>query len=208
MTEIEKISSEQLILEAAEQEFLTKGYDGARTISIAQKAGVTHAMLHYYYRTKRQLFECILAKTISTVKETMLAAMGDPDMPLVERLKDGIASHFDPMVANPLLPRFFLNEIISRPELYSLLYERVASFIREFFADLQSEADAAAERGEIEKIDIPMLIISIMSLNIFPFVAYHFIEPVMGTIIADREIFLEERKAENIELIMRRIIKH
>jgi hypothetical protein len=30
----------------------------------------------------------------------------------------------------------------------------------------------------------------------------------MGTIIADREIFLEERKAENIELIMRRIIKH
>jgi TetR/AcrR family transcriptional regulator len=132
MTEIEKISSEQLILEAAEQEFLTKGYDGARTISIAQKAGVTHAMLHYYYRTKRQLFECILAKTISTVKETMLAAMGDPDMPLVERLKDGIASHFDHMVANPLLPRFFLNEIISRPELYSLLYERVASFIREF----------------------------------------------------------------------------
>lgn len=99
MTEIEKISSEQLILEAAEQEFLTKGYDGARTISIAQKAGVTHAMLHYYYRTKRQLFECILAKTINTVKETMLAAMGDPDMPLVERLKDGIASHFDHMVA-------------------------------------------------------------------------------------------------------------
>ena len=38
MTEIEKTDNEQLILKAAEQEFLTKGYDGARTTSIAQKA--------------------------------------------------------------------------------------------------------------------------------------------------------------------------
>ena len=37
-------SKEQQILEAAEQEFLKKGYDGARTTSIAKAAGVTHAM--------------------------------------------------------------------------------------------------------------------------------------------------------------------
>ncbi|MBQ2779515.1 MAG: helix-turn-helix transcriptional regulator, partial [Bacteroidaceae bacterium] len=46
----EKQSKEQQILAAAEQEFLTRGYDGARTTSIAQAAGVTHAMLHYYFR--------------------------------------------------------------------------------------------------------------------------------------------------------------
>ena len=56
----EKQSKEQQILAAAEQEFLTKGYDGARTTSIAQAAGVTHAMLHYYYRTKEQLFKRIV----------------------------------------------------------------------------------------------------------------------------------------------------
>jgi TetR/AcrR family transcriptional regulator len=64
-----------------------------------------------------------------------------------------------------------------------------------------------AERGEIEKIDVQVLITSIMSLNIFPFIAYQFIEPVMGNMTADRKKFLAERKAENIELIMRRIIK-
>ena len=42
---------EQAILEAAEREFLKKGFDGARTTSIAAAAGVTHAMLHYYFRT-------------------------------------------------------------------------------------------------------------------------------------------------------------
>ena len=44
----EVIQSKELqILEAAEREFLEKGYDGARTISIAKTAGVTHALLHY-----------------------------------------------------------------------------------------------------------------------------------------------------------------
>lgn len=38
-------NKEQAILKAAEREFLTKGYAGARTTSIAEAAGVTHAML-------------------------------------------------------------------------------------------------------------------------------------------------------------------
>ena len=53
-------NKEQAILEAAEREFIAKGFAGARTTSIAEAAGVTHAMLHYYFRTKEQLFERIL----------------------------------------------------------------------------------------------------------------------------------------------------
>ena len=43
-------NKEQAILEAAEREFIAKGFAGARTTSIAEAAGVTHAMLHYYFR--------------------------------------------------------------------------------------------------------------------------------------------------------------
>ena len=64
-----------------------------------------------------------------------------------------------------------------------------------------------SERGEIERVDVKMLFISIMSLNIFTFVAYPFMEPIMGELMADREQFLAERKAENIETILRRIKK-
>ena len=53
--------TETRILQAAEKEFLEKGYAGARTVSIAEAAGVTHAMLHYYYRTKDNLFEKIVS---------------------------------------------------------------------------------------------------------------------------------------------------
>lgn len=48
---MEKENTEQLILKAAEKEFLEKGFAGAKTVSIAKAAGVNHALLHYYFRT-------------------------------------------------------------------------------------------------------------------------------------------------------------
>lgn len=203
----EKQSKEQLILAAAEQEFLSKGYDGARTTSIAQAAGVTHAMLHYYFRTKEQLFERIVDEKFATMSHSMFAIMGDPSLPIVERIKGGIAAHFDFIAANPLLPRFVINEIVSRPERYEVLYKRAGFVVNSVYNALQAEVDSAAERGEIERVDVKMLFISIMSLNIFTFVAYPFMEPIMGELMANREQFLAERKAENIETILRRIKK-
>ena len=203
----EKQSKEQQILAAAEQEFLTRGYDGARTTSIAQAAGVTHAMLHYYFRTKEQLFERIVDEKFETMSHSMFAIMGDPSLPIVERIKGGIEAHFDFVAQNPLLPRFVINEIISRPERYDVLYKRVGAIIDNVYRGLQSEINRSAERGEIERVDIKMLFISIMSLNIFTFLAYPFMEPLMGDLMANRERFLAERKAENIETILRRIKK-
>ena len=46
-----KQNKEQEILKAAEDLFAEKGFKGATTTLIASRAGVTHAMLHYYYRT-------------------------------------------------------------------------------------------------------------------------------------------------------------
>ncbi|MBQ5874875.1 MAG: TetR/AcrR family transcriptional regulator [Alistipes sp.] len=203
----EKQKKEQQILAAAEQEFLTRGYDGARTTSIAQAAGVTHAMLHYYFRTKEQLFERIVDEKFETMSHSMFAIMGDPSLPIVERIKGGIEAHFDFVAQNPLLPRFVINEIISRPERYDVLYKRVGAIIDNVYRGLQSEINRSAERGEIERVDIKMLFISIMSLNIFTFLAYPFMEPLMGELMANRERFLAERKAENIETILRRIKK-
>ena len=63
-------NKEQEILEAAEREFIAKGFAGARTTSIAEAAGVTHAMLHYYFRTKEQLFERILDEKMRLMGES------------------------------------------------------------------------------------------------------------------------------------------
>lgn len=204
---IERRSKESEILAAAEQEFLAKGYDGARTTSIAKAAGVTHAMLHYYFRTKEHLFERIVDEKFKLMSQSFLSIIGNPSLPIVERLKVGIEAHFDFVAANPQLPRFVINEVVSRPERYELFYSRAEAVVKNLYNDLQAEIDAAAERGEIEWVDIRMLFISIMSLNIFTFFAYPFMNPLMGDLMADGGRFLEARKAENVETILRRIKK-
>ncbi|MBP3432882.1 MAG: TetR/AcrR family transcriptional regulator [Alistipes sp.] len=198
-------NKEKEILTAAENEFLTKGYDGARTTSIAKAAGVTHAMLHYYFRTKEQLFERIVDEKFRLMAESTLAALGDSSLPMKERIRTGVANHFDFVASNPLLPRFVINEIVSRPERYAFLHERAKTIIDTVYRGLQADIDRAAERGEMVQINAKMLFMSIMSLNIFTFIAYPFMKPLMGDLMADDERFLAERKAENIETIMKRI---
>ena len=57
MTENDKLTEEK-IFEAATDVFVEKGMDGARMQDIANQAGINKALLHYYYRTKDNLFQC------------------------------------------------------------------------------------------------------------------------------------------------------
>lgn len=199
-------SKEQQILEAAEREFLKKGYDGARTTSIAKAAGVTHAMLHYYFRTKEQLFERFIDKKMSEVVPLLTHLFGNSDLPLVERIEKTISVHFDFVATNPDLPRFLINEILPYKERCNLFYSKVANFLY-FFNHLQREVNEAAARGEVEQFNVLLLFQSVLSLNIFPSLMINMIENLMSNNEQSMKEIFAQRKAENIELIMRRIKK-
>lgn len=202
-----KETKEQAILLAAEQEFLAKGYDGARTTSIAEAAGVTHAMLHYYFRTKEQLFERILGEKMELMASSMATALGDPSLPLRERIAQGIANHFDLLMVNPDMPRFIINEVVTHPDRLRMMQANIAKIAGSLFVQLQRDLDTAAERGETERINVVMLMLDILSLNIMPFLIYPVAENVFGDVAADRRAFFESRRAEAVETVMRRIKK-
>ena len=199
-------SKEQQILEAAEKEFLEKGYNGARTTSIAKSAGVTHAMLHYYFRTKEQLFERFIDKKMSEVVPLLTHLFGNSDLPLVERIEKTISVHFDFIATNPDLPRFLINEILPYKERCDLFYSKVANFLY-LFNNLQREVNEAAARGEVESFNVLLLFQSILSLNISPSLMSNMIENLLSDNRQSIEMLLAQRKTENIELIMRRIKK-
>ena len=203
--EIQGSNKEELILKAAEDEFLTKGFDGARTTSIAERAGVTHAMLHYYFRTKKKLFERILEEKLFLLSKSLTDVMGNPDLPYEVRLRDGISSHFNLFAQNPDLPRFFINEVFPHEEYLRYVRERTSDIVHPLITELQRTLDDAAERGEIEHVDVRLLIFDIISLNLFVFIGMPIAEHVFN--IKDKQLFLEQRRQENITLIMRRIKK-
>lgn len=195
------------ILKAAENEFLAKGYAGARTTSIARQAGVTHAMLHYYFQTKEQLFARVLDEKMRLLEQSVLTAFMDANLPLLERLKAGIVRHFDFIAANPDLPRFIINEVFAYPDRCELMCSRIRRIAHPLITDFQKELDELHRQGEVEQVDVRTLLLDIVSLNIFVFVAYPLVSLVFGEFSADRERFFEMRKAENVEIIMRRIQK-
>lgn len=199
-------SKEIQILEAAEHEFLAKGYDGARTTSIAKIAGVTHAMLHYYFRTKEQLFEQIIDKKMSEITPMLTYLFGTEKLPLTERIKEAVSVHFDFIIDNPDLPRFLINEVLPNKERFKVLKSKIDNVLHSV-EHLQKEVDEAALRGEVAQFNIINLFQTILSLNIFSSIIPRFMENMFEENNFNTKEFLAIRKAENIETIMRRIKK-
>ena len=199
-------NTEQLILRVAELEFLSKGYNGARTTTIAKAAGVTHAMLHYYFRTKELLFERIIDKKMTEITPLITYLIGNESLPLVDRIREAVSVHFDFIMANPDLPKFLMNEVIPYHDRSVMLISKVKDIFK-IFEKLQHEVNEASSRGEIEHFNVPMLFQSILAINIFPSLTSESIQKVMTDDKLTQERFLALRKAENIEIIMRRIQK-
>jgi len=203
--EEKEMSKEQAILEAAEQEFLEKGFEAAKTTKIASLAGVTHAMLHYYYRTKENLFNMVFDKKVSLLKDSIFSLFDNPDMPFIDKVRVGIETHFDFIKNNPHLPRFVINELIYKPKRMKVFEGAVKKVAAKAFEKITLEIEREVKKGTIVPIEPVTLLLDIASLNIFVFAAL----PIVRILAAERyeseEAFFEERKKENVEIIMRRI---
>ena len=139
----EELTTEQRILLAAEREFFEKGFAGARTTSIAESAGVTHAMLHYYFRTKVKLFEQIISNKMSSLGELMLNSLTHSDLPLFEKIRSIINRHLDFISENPALPLFFIREVYADPDRMKIVASSLSSHAEKSIDKLQRDIDEA-----------------------------------------------------------------
>lgn len=198
-------TTENRILEAAEEEFIKKGFIAARTTAIAEKAGVTHAMLHYYFRSKEKIFEKIIDSKIGLLSNIMLGPIIDPEKPLFEKLENAIASHLDFIASNPDLPRFFINEVSSDPKRMAAVVTKMRNHLSKVITSLQLQIDDMAEKGLCRKVDAATIILDIGSLNIFPFIASPVLTHLLEGKLDNKEHFVAERKRETTEIIMRKL---
>jgi len=188
------------ILEAAEKEFVDKGFAGARTTIIAMNAGLSHTMLHYYFKTKEQLFDEVLLSKISFFQQSVLSAFDVSEMPIEECIIEGARRHFDFLTVNPSLPRFAL---IALPKQHlRQLVHLIAPIAKQKFPSVQQRLDEAYARGEINKVDFPMLCVTIVSLNLLPFLANDVLSCVSEVVEGfEPSAFVERRKEENLQII-------
>ncbi|MDE6715975.1 MAG: TetR/AcrR family transcriptional regulator [Muribaculaceae bacterium] len=197
--------TENKILRAAEHEFMSKGFAGARTTSIAEAAGVTHAMLHYYFRTKEKLFDRIISEKVSMLKDLLFQSVVDANDSLEDMIKNIIGHHLDFIAANPDLPRFIVGELSSNSDRAAVILNNIQMYAPLFIDRLQQKIDETAGRGECRRIDAHMLMLDVASLNIFPYIVTPIVNAALGNMMVDSAEFLTMRKQENFDTIMRKL---
>lgn len=63
------------ILDVAEAHFARQGFEGTSAREIAREVGATPAMIHYYFSSKRLLFDAVFARRASVLNKERMAAL-------------------------------------------------------------------------------------------------------------------------------------
>ena len=194
---------EAKILQTAEELFMEKGYDATSTTDIARKVGCNQALVHYYYRTKENLFFQIFSQ-----KFTLLMSHIQLDAPHVDSLELVIYRlidfYFHLLTKNRRLPYFMINELIMNPERRKMLYDFLHKHAdrNSYFEMLDTLVKTEVRKGNIRPIDTVMLIIDVVSLIFFTFISLPLYSDFFHQDEDGVQLYLQQRKEEIKKLIM------
>jgi len=197
-------SKEQSILDAAEKVFLEKGYLKVTTAEIAREAGVNHALLHYYFRTKENLFNIVFQKKSSLLQNSLLTII-QTDLPFIEKIKSWIDAQMSFFAANPKLPTFIFREMMGSPEKIEMVKTVLLPKMTQVHNQLTITIDEEVAKGRIRPVKPMDLLLNIISLIMFSFLAEPVFDALREITQTDKETFLEQRKQSIADLIIKNI---
>ncbi|MCD6067925.1 MAG: TetR/AcrR family transcriptional regulator [Bacteroidetes bacterium] len=184
-------NTEQKILDAAEEVFHQKGYDGARMQEIAEEAGINKGLLHYYFKTKDKLFEAIFSMALNRMV-SKISAILDLDISLDQKIDLIVEQYMALFTRNPNLPRFVLNELNKNPD--EFIARHFNGDIKRAFAGFAVSVQREIEKGTIQPIDPRHLLMNMISLIIFPFIGRPMIQVVFGIDNTEFKKLISERR--------------
>jgi transcriptional regulator, tetR family len=176
MKKTKDISTEERIKAAARKVFHQKGFAGTRTRDIAEEAGINHAMLNYYFRSKEKLFEMVMMETMAQFFKGVNLMLNDESTSLDEKIDLIVSNYVDLLLKEPELPTFILNEVRPNPQAFVEQNPIKEALTHSVLTRQYAEAVA---RGEITEPNLMQAILNVIGLVIFPFIA----KPILTSII-------------------------
>ncbi|RAJ08916.1 TetR family transcriptional regulator [Chitinophaga skermanii] len=194
----EEVSTEELIINAARKVFTTRGYNGARMQEIADEAGINKAMLHYYYRSKDKLFDIIFDEAVDKLMlriNTVFEAQGS----ITDKIAVIVDMYITTLSDNPYLPLFVLHEMSQHSDRIVKRFMAKPNFPNiQLFLD---EVNKEIKQKKIAKIEPEQLLINVLAMCVFPFVAKPLIQGVLRKDDVAYKVLLEERKRSVVKFI-------
>ncbi|MCB9000553.1 MAG: TetR/AcrR family transcriptional regulator [Bacteroidales bacterium] len=200
--------TEERIISAAKKVFIEKGLDGARMQEIADEAEINKALLHYYFRSKDQLFEMVFRNEAQKFFPKIIPILSNTSIGFEERIKLLVKQYFVLLLDNPFLPTFIIRETNRNPEDLVKLFSFIGLDVRALKDTLK---EAAGQMGFDEKFSIHLLI-NTVSMCVFPFAARPILTPVLfdnnsqefNKFLEEREEFVSQFIIDSIKFKMSR----
>lgn len=201
---IEEKNMELQILQAAEGLFLEQGFAKTTMGQIAKTAGCNQALVHYYYRTKDNLFDQIFERKVRFMLSNMMEINSD-GIPFEQKLVRMIGMHFDFVMHNPRLMVFVFNEATTNADHLKVLIEKLRLYPRQLLEQMEMEWQREIERGVFRPISFADLVLTIISLNVTPILMRPIFQNVLALTDEAYDAALQSRRQENIETILARL---
>lgn len=155
------------LLDAALACFVAQGIAATSLRDIARRAGVTPALIHYYFGDKARLQQAVVEERLWPVMLQVHAGVHEAG----EGVEDLIAAFVGGLVravaAHPWLPTLWVREILCDcGALRELMIERVGPVLPRVLAE---RFTAAQQSGQLNpQLDPRLIVVSLVGLTMFP----------------------------------------
>jgi AcrR family transcriptional regulator len=158
------------LLDIAVQAFAHDGIKASSLRSIAQQAGVTPALVNYYFGNKAKLLEAVVNERLAPLLMGLgqeLRQVGDEPIALVSGFIQGMRRIVQD---HPWLPPLWVREVLCEGGgLRDMLMGRVGPVVAHMLAERFASAQ---RRGALNpNLDPRLLVVSLIGLTLFPYAA-------------------------------------
>jgi AcrR family transcriptional regulator len=165
------------LLTSARDLFLQYGFRAVSARQVASRAGVDPAMVQYYFASKRGLYLAMIDGVVAPLRELVegmnLASDRPADLATFLELYMRVAA------ANPWVPALLIREVL--PAEGELRRDVVGRVIRPMAGALRQAIVRAQADGRLDPSLRPeFVLITVLSLAMWPFLVRPLVEPVLG----------------------------
>lgn len=198
---MQKNNMEEQILLVAKELFMQYGYEGVSTTQVAKAVGCNQALVHYYYRTKQNLFKIICQQEIQKMLK-ILADIPQEDISFEDFIEKIIEAQIGFLKNNPDAPFFIIGELRHNSEVLKMMKELFSEFGKEIVGKIRLFVQMKQSKGELNDVSVEDLLIDIVSLDVMSFVGQVLFTQILEMDSQTQEDFLERRKTHIKKLIL------
>ncbi|MBU6417502.1 MAG: TetR/AcrR family transcriptional regulator [Xanthomonadaceae bacterium] len=155
------------LIDAAIAEFIRTGIRATSLRVVAEAAGVTPAMLHYYFGDKRQLILAVVEERLLPALAPMRAGIeagGSNPVELANLFVNGVGGM---VAAHPWLPPLWIREVLCeggalREHMFKRAIPQLPQLLAQRFAAAQAQGRLAPD------LDPRLMVVSLVGLTLFP----------------------------------------